>query len=130
MSKKLLDGLASLQEIMRPMFDRHNAIDNIFSPPLERRLLELGAELKYLDGNCPVQGEGKFEGVDFYFRARGERWSLHVGEGAPTWESDEWMLESEFGDGPYDAGWMDRHQALKFILDGLKRYRAYKRSLT
>ena len=30
------------------------------------------------EGLCPVQAEGTIDGYPFYFRARGERWGLHI----------------------------------------------------
>ncbi len=66
-------------------------------------------EIDYLGGQCPVQAEGKINGVPFYFRARGEHWSLSIGPN-PVWHYSE-----AYGDGPYDAGWMGHEEARQFI---------------
>ena len=31
-------------------------------------------------GSCPVQAEGTINGREFYFRARADRWTLHIGK--------------------------------------------------
>lgn len=69
-------------------------------------------EIDYLGGNCPVQAEGTIDGQPFYFRARGDSWSLGIGGdpvGAPAWERDE-----VYGVWP-DAGWMSEQEAMAFI---------------
>lgn len=35
--------------------------------------------VKYIGGACPVQAEGTVDGIPFYFRARGNGWSLSIG---------------------------------------------------
>ena len=67
-----------------------------------------------IGGNCPVQAEGKINGVDFYFRARGSRWSINIG-GADLILAPDWRYEEPYGDGPYDAGWMSEDEARGFI---------------
>lgn len=92
-------------------------------------------EIDWLGGNCPVQAEGRIDGEPFYFRARGEHWSLSVGSyheictdlavhgrdviGNPRWEHEE-----EWGDGPYDAGWMPEDEARRMIEKGATLWRA------
>lgn len=76
--------------------------------------------IDWLGGNCPVQAEGAINGKPFYFRARGESWSLSI-EGAdpcgePEWEHAEW-----FGTWP-DAGWMTPEQAERFVRQAAARY--------
>ena len=53
---------------------------------------------------CPVQIEGTIDGVPYYFRARGEHWSMGIG-GDPIVEP-KWSRWEKWGDGPFDAGWM------------------------
>lgn len=65
-----------------------------------------------LGGNCPVQAEGFFDGVPFYFRARGSHWSLTVGVAGET-QLTEWF--EEYCDDPYGAGWMEEEEARQFI---------------
>lgn len=70
-----------------------------------------------IGGNCPVQAEGTINGLRFYFRSRGEHWSVEVHPTASgpylDWPDDgaEWVYEEEYGDGPFDAGWMPEHEA-------------------
>lgn len=70
-------------------------------------------------GNCPVQAEGTINGKPFYFRARGDHWSLGIGSepvGNPEWEHSEW-----FGEWP-DAGWMTVERAEAFLRAAADRY--------
>jgi len=69
--------------------------------------------IDFICGNCPVQAEGTINGVPFYFRARGQMWSLGVGAdpvGSPDWESD-----ANWGDNEYAAGWMTDEEAEAII---------------
>jgi hypothetical protein len=75
--------------------------------------------ISWLGGNCPVQAEGEINGKPFYFRARGESWSLSIGGepvGNPEWAHFEW-----FGEWP-DAGWMTEEQAEAFLRRAAARY--------
>ena len=78
-------------------------------------------EIAWLAGFCPVQAEGTIDGEPFYFRARGDRWSLRIGGddvvGDPDWRHDEC-----YGEGPFDAGWMDTEEAEVFIREGARLY--------
>ena len=80
-------------------------------------------EIAWIGGNCPVQAEGTIAGQPFYFRARGEHWSLSVGGedvvGAPLW-----YYEEGYGDGPYDAGWIPEDKAREFIAAAAQRFLA------
>lgn len=69
---------------------------------------------------CPVQIEGTFAGVPFYFRARGQRWSLGVGGdpvGAPAWQ-----IGAPWGRTKYAAGWMPHKIAWRLLRKGLRRW--------
>ena len=68
--------------------------------------------IDYMGGNCPVQAEGTIDGKPFYFRARGDNWSLGIGGdpvGTPEWEHAQW-----FGAWP-DAGWMSEEEAMQLL---------------
>ncbi|MEP3616861.1 hypothetical protein [Parasphingorhabdus sp.] len=67
-----------------------------------------------IGGNCPVQAEGTIEGKPFYFRARGQHWSLSVGGQDPVINPD-WSYEEAYGEGPFDAGWMSEEEARGFL---------------
>lgn len=82
-----------------------------------------------LGGNCPVQGEGTFDGVPFYFRARGNHWACRVG-GSTNMKADDciygpgahWSFVEEYGDEPYEAGWMEPDEARGFIHQAYERW--------
>lgn len=70
-------------------------------------------EIDAIYGNCPVQADGKINGQPFYFRARGEHWSIGIGKdpiGDPDWE---WV--GPWGDAPFEAGWMEPDVARQLI---------------
>ena len=75
-------------------------------------------------GHCPVQAEGTIGDQVFYFRARGGAWALHVAatEGE-IFGTDEWVYEEDYGEGPYDAGWMEEQEARAFIEKAAEIYR-------
>jgi hypothetical protein len=79
-----------------------------------------------LGGNCPVQGYGTIDGVPFYFRARGEHWSMSIGGPDPVdiacGYADGWYKEEELGDEPYAAGWMEEAEARRLIEQCAQEY--------
>lgn len=75
-----------------------------------------------LGGNCPVQGVGEIAGQPFYFRARGDSWSLAIG-GEIYGEAD-WSYSEAYGDGPFDAGSMTYDEAKDFIHKGARIFLA------
>lgn len=77
-------------------------------------------KIDYIGGNCPVQAEGRIDGKPFYFRARGCSWSIGIG-GDPVM-LPEWYATDDYGDGPYDAGYMPVYDALSFIAAAMKEY--------
>jgi hypothetical protein len=82
-----------------------------FDPPIR---------ITSVDGNCPVQAEGFVGKKPFYFRARGDRWSLSIGD-HPI-DNPEWKFGDQYGDGPYDAGWMPVYEVLQKIGEAIGRY--------
>lgn len=77
-------------------------------------------EIDMIGGNCPVQAEGKINGEPFYFRARGERWSIGIG-GDVVGEPD-WYYEEDYPGGTFAAGWMTEAEARTFIDQAAERY--------
>ena len=74
-----------------------------------------------IGGNCPVQAEGRIGGrTQFYFRARGERWSMSIG-GRDVIGKPKWYYSEPFGKWP-DAGWMEIEQAEALIDKAIKLY--------
>lgn len=70
--------------------------------------------IAWLGGNCPVQAEGTINGKEFYFRARGDEWSLRIG-GTDVVSAPEWRYSEDYGDDPFAAGWMTEDEARGFI---------------
>jgi hypothetical protein len=84
--------------------------------------------IEEIGGNCPVQAEGTIDGRRFYFRARGEHWSLTIHptatEGYSSWPDDgTWYHQEAYGGGPFAAGWMEIEEAKAFIERGAALYR-------
>jgi hypothetical protein len=69
--------------------------------------------IETIGGNCPLQAEGKIDGVPFYFRARGQHWSMGIG-GDPVMAS-EWYAECSWGREKFAAGWMPEEEARRLI---------------
>lgn len=74
----------------------------------------------WIGGNCPVRAEGTINGKPFYFRARGDHWSLGIG-GADPCEDAEWEHYAWYGSWP-DAGWMTAQEAEAFLRAAAARY--------
>jgi hypothetical protein len=77
-------------------------------------------KIDMLGGNCPVQAFGTVNGKPFYFRARGEHWSMSIG-GVDCIGAPEWHYEEPFGTWP-EAGWMSEEQAEQFLRAAAERY--------
>lgn len=68
--------------------------------------------IEWLDGNCPVQAEGTVSGKRFYFKSRGARWSLSVGD--DPLGNPEFYYEEPYGK-QFEAGWITENEARSFI---------------
>ena len=93
--------------------------------------MSLDIHIDYFGGMTPVQCWGSLSGRGFYFRARWDYWSFQVGEdGLLPVVSDEderdldFLLESSYGDGAYDAGYMPFEDSRRIIADCIARYAA------
>lgn len=111
------------------MTDYNELMARMPSPPCtprRRRLIvdDAGPIIHNIGGNCPVQAEGEIDGKPFYFRARGQRWSMGVG-GEPA-GSPEWEHREGWGDSPYAAGWMPEETAIAMIEKAAILYRCDK----
>lgn len=69
-----------------------------------------------IGGNCPVQAEGSINGENFYFRSRGEYWSIDVGGNDPCVKA-EFTYGERYGKWP-EAGWITEDEARAFITKG------------
>lgn len=81
-----------------------------------------GIEIEWIGGNCPVQSKGTVDGKPFYFRARGDSWSMSIG-GEDVVAEPEWYYEEDFGSWP-EAGWMSEEEARTFIDKAVGVYRS------
>lgn len=77
-----------------------------------------GLHITRLHGFCPVQAEGTVDGKPLYFRARGMRWNLTIGD------RGEWEYGEAFGTQQFEAGWMEEDTALDFVRKAVGLYRA------
>jgi len=69
----------------------------------------MNLKIASLGGICPIQADGKINNEPFFFRARGNRWTLGIG-GEP-------VLNPKFfysGNFP-EAGWMSENSARSII---------------
>lgn len=115
--------LDTLRTNLAPVFDEQKATWEREGPAAQAAFNATGATLASFGGNCPVQAEGMVDGQTFYFRARGDAWSLDIGP-EDTWHGDgAWRIDGDYGSG-FDAGWMHKHEALGFMVEGIAAYRA------
>lgn len=71
-----------------------------------------------IGGSCPVQAEGTIDGFPFYFRARGEHWSLSIASGEdkdPVFPKDGFTHRERYGNEPFAAGYITNEEAIGFI---------------
>ena len=92
-------------------------------------MTDVEVHVEFLGGNCPVQGEGTVDGKPFYFRARGESWSMSIG-GPDVVGAPEWYWEEDYGTGPFDAGWMRDEEAEGFLRAAAVRWRNGEKGMT
>lgn len=85
-----------------------------------------GVTIDIIGGLCPVQAEGRIDGMPFYFRARGERWSLEIGQlgSDPGLDPPLWTMQGWHGVWP-DAGYIDEHEARSLIAQAVKVWRGW-----
>lgn len=84
----------------------------------------MSLKFEYLGGNCPVQAEGKFDDLDFYFRARGQYWSITISD--PTTLKTVIEMRMLYCEDDYGAGWMPRNEAFIIIVS---TYFKWKRNM-
>lgn len=92
--------------------------------------MKLSTKIDMIGGNCPVQAEGTIYDKPFYFRARGNRWSVTINmEGEDSlpfidWPKDveQWYHEEKYSDDEYAAGWMEQHEAIEFIMKAAEKF--------
>ena len=80
-------------------------------------LNKLNIKIETIGGNCPVQSQGTILGTEFYFRARGQAYSLAIGEDPvviPEYRKG-WYVKKSWGKHEFDAGYMPVNLALLLI---------------
>ena len=80
-----------------------------------------GVEISFQGGNCPVQIDGAVDGKPFYFRARGNNWTVGIG-GEPVSEP-EWFRGEQYSEEEFAAGWMSLDEARTFLFGSIELYR-------
>lgn len=88
----------------------------LLGPPLP------GMVVGRASGQAPVQAHGLIDGEEFYFRSRGEHWSMSIG-GAEIYQSPRWYYEERYGTWP-EAGSISEEQAYAFIAQAAIKFRA------
>lgn len=121
MDKPSQATLAKTREAARLFFDARHAVEEAECPSRLAKLSEIGCGITSAGGNCPVQIEGVVRGKPFYFRARGDSWSLGIGS--------DWKIQKDYGTWP-DAGWMPLHEAYDFLLGAITEWLDHRRNPT
>ncbi len=81
----------------------------------------MNIDIETIGGVCPMQIEGLIDDVEFYFRARGQAWALHVG-GEEICLNPKWSYEEAYGATPYAAGYMTEGEAVEFLHEAAAMY--------
>lgn len=75
-------------------------------------------KIDHIGGFCPVQAEGTIDGIPFYFRSRGERWAIGIGEDPVDillgWK-EGWRRSQAYGNARFAAGYMPIDEAEDII---------------
>lgn len=85
-----------------------------------------GVIITTIGGFCPVQAEGTIDGHEFYFRARGERWTIGIGGDpvmAADWHYGEDYQPTDGWEVKFAAGYMTVEEAEAFINKAAGLYR-------
>ena len=87
-----------------------------------------GLQIDGIYGQCPVQADGTIDGLPFYFRARGDKWSFSVAPvGIDPVVHADWFHHADYDEqGPFGAGWMSHDEARGFIQEAAILYRNRK----
>ncbi|UOF81809.1 hypothetical protein [Caudoviricetes sp.] len=71
-------------------------------------------------GACPVQIEGEVDGMPYYFRARGNRWTMGLGREPVLLPA--WSYEGSYGVQEFAAGWMGHAHAIWLVRRCIRKY--------
>jgi hypothetical protein len=98
-----------------------------------RHLMPEGVDLLGAGGTCPFQAEGRVDGYPFYFRARGQHWSLQIclnRECAtdycswPYQGQSIWIHKEQYSEEEFAAGWISSMEAAEFIAKAVDIFRS------
>lgn len=81
--------------------------------------------ISYIGGQCPVQAAGTINGAPFYFRARGNWWSMGIGNdpvAVAMHGATGWCRQRQYGTDKYAAGYMPVDEARRFIAECAEDY--------
>lgn len=85
-------------------------------------------KIDYIGGNCPVQAEGTIAGKPFYFRARGDHWSIRIGDDPHRYGVNlDFIHDEDYGESPYEAGWMPLEDVWKCLHKAEVLYRLHRK---
>lgn len=82
----------------------------------------MSLKINYLGGKCPVQSEGQFDEYSYYFRSRGQHWSIEVTDASDMTVLFE--LKVKYGDSDFAAGWMSENEAFQLIVSTYFKWKA------
>lgn len=104
--------------------DEYETVEIHVNPGADIRR-EVSVRVDMLGGQCPVQAEGVIDGLEFYFRARGEHWNLNIG--CDVVVEPFWNMGALYADGdPFAAGWMEEQEAIVFLTAAAAWFVLYK----
>lgn len=91
-----------------------------------------GISVMTYGGYCPVQAEGLVDFLPFYFRSRGEHWSVEIclNQECPIdysrWtnrEKNVWKIRTRYSDEPYKAGAISPQEFVTFLNQAVSKFR-------
>ncbi len=92
--------------------------------PSEFQNLPEDIKIEMIGGYCPYQINGTICGIPFYFRSRGQRWSLSIDRKDPlALPEPEWFYRKDYPGEPGSAGWIDDAEARRFFDEAVSAWR-------
>lgn len=122
--EQFAEFLKAMRQALKPTFNLQDKEWTEHGPAALARASVLGIQLDNYGGNCPVQIEGAFDGLAFYFRARGSSWQFHVAAtDGDIFDSDIHYVNRDYGTTQFEAGWMPLHVAINLVCDAVTEFR-------
>ena len=125
-------NLDALQHTVQEALDIQKKAEEEAGPV---RALPEGVKLLSFGGYCPVQADGEVDGKLFYFRARGNSWSMHIyPKGTKDIFFDDnpevWSYSEDYGFTEFAAGWMTKKVAFDCMTHAIELYRKQQNEKT